>query len=151
MSLRQLAVFACLLAAPATGFAQEKKAELSDADKALIKAVRDNGGQALQLAQNDARITVAFHLSDKEIGNDQLKPLANAKQVHSLNLRGTKITDDALQVVGTMTGLVTLHLEKTAITDAGLVHLKDLQSLDCLLYTSPSPRDLSTSRMPSSA
>ena len=74
MSLRQLAVFACLLAAPATGFAQEKKAELSSSDKALIKAVRDNGGQALQLAQNDARITVAFHLSDKEIGNDQLKP-----------------------------------------------------------------------------
>ena len=26
-----------------------------------------------------------------------------------------------------------------------------LQSKDCLLYTSPSPRDLSTSRMPSSA
>ena len=25
------------------------------------------------------------------------------------------------------------------------------QGLDCLLYTSPSPRDLSTSRMPSSA
>ena len=25
------------------------------------------------------------------------------------------------------------------------------KSLDCLLYTSPSPRDLSTSRMPSSA
>ena len=25
------------------------------------------------------------------------------------------------------------------------------QSIDCLLYTSPSPRDLSTSRMPSSA
>ena len=25
------------------------------------------------------------------------------------------------------------------------------QSVDCLLYTSPSPRDLSTSRMPSSA
>ena len=27
----------------------------------------------------------------------------------------------------------------------------DLKSIDCLLYTSPSPRDLSTSRMPSSA
>ena len=25
------------------------------------------------------------------------------------------------------------------------------QAFDCLLYTSPSPRDLSTSRMPSSA
>ena len=27
----------------------------------------------------------------------------------------------------------------------------DQQSISCLLYTSPSPRDLSTSRMPSSA
>ena len=26
-----------------------------------------------------------------------------------------------------------------------------IEALDCLLYTSPSPRDLSTSRMPSSA
>ena len=34
----------------------------------------------------------------------------------------------------------------------GLWHLKkSMQSLSCLLYTSPSPRDLSTSRMPSSA
>ena len=36
-------------------------------------------------------------------------------------------------------------------------HIKDLEGpspewvIDCLLYTSPSPRDLSTSRMPSSA
>ena len=28
---------------------------------------------------------------------------------------------------------------------------QNLQSITCLLYTSPSPRDLSTSRMPSSA
>ena len=30
-------------------------------------------------------------------------------------------------------------------------HVKRLRFLACLLYTSPSPRDLSTSRMPSSA
>ena len=37
--------------------------------------------------------------------------------------------------------------------DKGSVKLKgqNLFSLSCLLYTSPSPRDLSTSRMPSSA
>ena len=29
--------------------------------------------------------------------------------------------------------------------------IDDLEVQDCLLYTSPSPRDLSTSRMPSSA
>ena len=28
---------------------------------------------------------------------------------------------------------------------------KEIESITCLLYTSPSPRDLSTSRMPSSA
>ena len=33
----------------------------------------------------------------------------------------------------------------------GLVDYKDIKDGDCLLYTSPSPRDLSTSRMPSSA
>ena len=31
------------------------------------------------------------------------------------------------------------------------IRLPIIESTDCLLYTSPSPRDLSTSRMPSSA
>ena len=46
------------------------------------------------------------------------------------------------------------HIEKIdgivqkAIVDSGI----DIKEIDaCLLYTSPSPRDLSTSRMPSSA
>ena len=33
----------------------------------------------------------------------------------------------------------------------GAIIASGLQTLACLLYTSPSPRDLSTSRMPSSA
>ena len=38
------------------------------------------------------------------------------------------------------------------LVEAGDLLLKDVdQAIDCLLYTSPSPRDLSTSRMPSSA
>ena len=37
------------------------------------------------------------------------------------------------------------------ITEARRDHLLDYLSYRCLLYTSPSPRDLSTSRMPSSA
>ena len=32
-----------------------------------------------------------------------------------------------------------------------VVELKSVKTMNCLLYTSPSPRDLSTSRMPSSA
>ena len=43
-----------------------------------------------------------------------------------------------------------LGVEVRAIDEAGadMIHI---DVMDCLLYTSPSPRDLSTSRMPSSA
>ena len=38
-----------------------------------------------------------------------------------------------------------------AIVDHGIRKNSGKEALHCLLYTSPSPRDLSTSRMPSSA
>ena len=40
---------------------------------------------------------------------------------------------------------------RAALAGEGPVDLSGLEVLACLLYTSPSPRDLSTSRMPSSA
>ena len=51
------------------------------------------------------------------------------------------------------------HLQVTVVSSAfaGLSRIRQHQMVygalqqDCLLYTSPSPRDLSTSRMPSSA
>ena len=45
------------------------------------------------------------------------------------------------------------NVEKAKAAGADIVGLDDLaeQVKNCLLYTSPSPRDLSTSRMPSSA
>ena len=45
---------------------------------------------------------------------------------------------------------VTVSGEARDVSKAGAVH-PSASSTDCLLYTSPSPRDLSTSRMPSSA
>ena len=46
---------------------------------------------------------------------------------------------------GTFIGVVTDNSNGTPVIDANIIYT------DCLLYTSPSPRDLSTSRMPSSA
>jgi hypothetical protein len=97
--------------------------ELSEADKQLVAAVREAGGQAMQLAKNDTRLTVAFHLSDKEIGDQTLALLKDAPNLYSLNLRGTKVTDAGLQQIAGLKSLVRLHLEKTAVTDAGLDHL----------------------------
>ena len=40
---------------------------------------------------------------------------------------------------------------KKIINKKGHIYSETLDNWSCLLYTSPSPRDLSTSRMPSSA
>ena len=40
---------------------------------------------------------------------------------------------------------------KSLTQDVELVDITNCEMFPCLLYTSPSPRDLSTSRMPSSA
>ena len=41
--------------------------------------------------------------------------------------------------------------ENIKVKDSDFQELENNMIKDCLLYTSPSPRDLSTSRMPSSA
>ena len=50
-------------------------------------------------------------------------------------------------VYGDDTQVVSLHSTK----NYGTMGMVEVMVKDCLLYTSPSPRDLSTSRMPSSA
>ena len=44
-----------------------------------------------------------------------------------------------------------LDIAQSSAIDGFNVSLSGTDNYDCLLYTSPSPRDLSTSRMPSSA
>ena len=53
---------------------------------------------------------------------------------------------DALRIVAS-------GIKKISNAQTGIILITHYQRLldDCLLYTSPSPRDLSTSRMPSSA
>ena len=47
--------------------------------------------------------------------------------------------------------LVKNKLDITFANEQEIISLIDAKSFDCLLYTSPSPRDRSSSRMPSSA
>ena len=44
-----------------------------------------------------------------------------------------------------------LSANQIGIWERAFSMIRDIEHNDCLLYTSPSPRDLSTSRMPSSA
>ena len=70
-----------------------------------------------------------------------------------------ELLDDNLKSIemkpGTIVSGVVLAVDKDWVTvhvglkSEGVISLDEFK--DCLLYTSPSPRDLSTSRMPSSA
>ena len=96
----------CFLMLTSAAVAQD----LSDADKALVQKIQDAGGQAMPLAKNDLRLTVAFHLADREINDETLAILKDAASIHSLNLRGTKITDAGLAHLSGLSGLTRLHL-----------------------------------------
>ena len=63
----------------------------------------------------------------------------------------SKVTKTVLEVDAAAKVEVDLAQRKVRVqSDAALADISEAIS-DCLLYTSPSPRDLSTSRMPSSA
>ena len=71
--------------------------------------------------------------------------LIGGKQFSSRLMVGTgkyKSTQDMVE---------SLSNSETEIITVAVRRIKNDQTGDCLLYTSPSPRDLSTSRMPSSA
>ena len=54
------------------------------------------------------------------------------------------------ELIGVNTG-DSVDVYKAGLEERGVSWLSAYQGDSCLLYTSPSPRDLSTSRMPSSA
>ena len=47
--------------------------------------------------------------------------------------------------------LIVREVRESMGTEVCSIYLRNAENKYCLLYTSPSPRDLSTSRMPSSA
>ena len=68
--------------------------------------------------------------------------LAPRRKTHQIKVGDVLVGGDAPISVQSMT--------TTKTHDVGAT-LQQIAALTCLLYTSPSPRDLSTSRMPSSA
>jgi Leucine Rich repeat len=135
MRCRLAVILSALLFAVAApdAFAQaKKKGERSPAEKAAIAAIRKMGGHVQEIAQNDSRLEVAFHLADGKITDKNLVPLKDLKDVYELNLRGTDVTDAGLKYIAGLKSLKKLHLEKTRITDKGLAELKGLDGLEWL-------------------
>ena len=122
-------------------------------------SIRDIFGESIEVNGNAASIGVReaglmavggrrLSLSASEVESYEVLALDIASQVLSPKRRNTLIAcrpqdENAIDnaCAGEFISTVGLHLFRRPLSEAEI----------CLLYTSPSPRDLSTSRMPSSA
>ena len=101
------------------------------------------------------KIVHGFH--DEKRAQSELKALERIKEVRHpfiLSLERFEIVNSKLIVVSELAdkSLADLANEYVDQGESGIPRDELLgYTRDCLLYTSPSPRDLSTSRMPSSA
>lgn len=110
----------------------DKAVAHTPAELKAMEQLRNNGATVMEVAKNDTRLDVAFHLTDGEVKDEHLTPLANTPLLWSLNLRGTAITNAGLKNLADAKNLTRLHLEQTKVDDAGLAHLQKLEGLEYL-------------------
>lgn len=125
-------VAVALLSFLAAGLLSAQDANRSEAEKKALTTIRQAGGLALELAQNDPRIEVSYQQITGKLTPALLAVLKDIKGLVHLNLRGLDVTDSDLAQLKDLTTLTRLHLEKTKITDKGLTHLKGLVNLEYL-------------------
>src|SRR5947209_5628964 len=122
-----------MLVAAMAGLAQaQAPAPLSPEAKKAMERVRQLGGHAMEIAQNDNRIEVSYAQLSTPIKEEHLAVLKDVPGLIDLNLRGQPVTDEMLVHVKPLTSLIKLRLERTKITDKGLENLKGLTNLEYL-------------------
>ena len=126
------------------------KAEIAKVDKAIdqhIKAyekLRERAEQLRSVPGVGPVLTSTLLAECPELGRIGPKPLASLMGV-------APFAHDSGQYHGTRHIYGGRKRVRTILYMATVASLRWNPRLNCLLYTSPSPRDLSTSRMPSSA
>ena len=101
-------------------------------EQTAIENIKKNGGTVRSVAANDNSKEIDFHLSGKDLTDEQLADVAQVEEVIWLNLKDTKITDAGLKHLANLKNLKKLHLERTAVTDEGLANLSELSNLNYL-------------------
>ncbi|MEO0445236.1 MAG: c-type cytochrome domain-containing protein, partial [Verrucomicrobiota bacterium] len=99
-----------------------------------MATVSEMGASLMPIAQDTPQLryyalNVRDRLSNADLG--LLEPVAS--DMRWLDLGGAaNVTDAAMPIVGSMSGLTKLHLQGTSVTDSGLAYLKDLSELTYL-------------------
>lgn len=125
------------VAAPTTaagggGGTTPKAVKVAPQNPATVAKIEKAGGSVREIAQNDNRVEVDFHMAGPTVNDAALAPLSTMKNVLELNLAKTGITDAGLAHIKGLTDLTTLHLEGTKITDHGLANLAGMKNLTYL-------------------
>ena len=117
------------------GINSKKITEISNRGKAISEAIKNlKSGDVLVVAGEG-------HESTQEIGKKEIKFSDRKKILTEIKLKNENLSDQLKINIITELSKTQKLSKSISINNARI----------CLLYTSPSPRDLSTSRMPSSA
>lgn len=120
--LKNLLLSSLITALLGTGFVH--------ADEDALKTIRAAGGF---VRSSGTGWEIEFQRKGKEVGDDQLATLAPlGDTVISLNLLGTKTTDEGLKHLAKLKNLQRLHLARTEVGNGGLAHLSGLTKLEYL-------------------
>ena len=109
--------------------------ERSPEQQEAIKAIEEAGGSVREIAQNDKRLEVDFHLASDSVSDDAVAAVAKLKDVvrlHLGNLDNAPLVMGALGRSRELALLEALHLENSKISDADLENLKGLKNLEYL-------------------
>ena len=111
-------------------------------ERDTLTALYDHGGILIQVDNRATGRVIAIDFSGHpDINNDWLRHLLPFKDLTSLRLAGTAVTDDGLKYLAQFPKLSNLSLNDTPVTDSGLKELvacKSLKNVD-LRGTSASP------------
>jgi mono/diheme cytochrome c family protein len=95
-----------------------------------VEAIK-KAGLLIMPISHDKNLLEVSAVNTSDFGDGQISLLTPlSEQIVWLKLGGTKVTDAAAKEIGKLKNLNKLHLEYTAVTDAGLTPLKDLQYLE---------------------
>jgi Leucine-rich repeat (LRR) protein len=99
--------------------------EIRKLDLSLTR-ISDRGMRGLRTVPGIEDLNLSFA---EMVGDEGTSALRNWKHLRRLNLRGTKITDATLEMLGNMTTLESLDIGYAQLTDAGLEYLSSLTKL----------------------
>jgi Leucine-rich repeat (LRR) protein len=116
-----------------------------EAEDKAVKAIQEMGGRIYRDEKAKDKPIVFVSLNGTEVADPELKHLAKhlagLKQLQTLGLRRTKVTDKGLEHLAGLKQLQTLGLVSTQVTDAGLKHLAGLRQLRKLDLTNTQVTD----------